>query len=256
MLKKNQAFIKKVRLGFTAQLVTEAASLSLAKFLDELIISILNAPLKSNSIQHAVALIRLFPTMDLSVLLSKWPSTARLSTELYFNHLIQFNLLDLINLITTQDHSSIAPQFIKWFKSDLSNPIPIPDRLLLDQQTLAQITSKFTLFYNNQKSILINQHNRMLSIKKSNNECFIARGEILSERQEKYQDAVLLVEKLKKDLLVISDFLNLEMPTLKADDTVVIGQGIGISNDQVLVVEKDFSSGVWEDEDTRFLFLI
>lgn len=91
-------------------------------------------------------------------------------------------------------------------------------------------------------------------MEKSNQDSFIARGEITQDRQESYEKRSKSFEKLKGLATILAGYLHQEMPNLEKEEEVT-RMTIGISDGRVGKEDKaDGSLGIWEDEEAKSFY--
>ncbi|KAJ3225297.1 hypothetical protein HK099_007032 [Clydaea vesicula] len=126
----------------------------------------------------------------------------------------------------------------------------------LDTKILNEIQEIFKNYLRNASTLLVKEHHRIRQVEKTNNEYFIAKGEVTEERQEKYEKALKSFEKVHGYCQTLAEFLGETLPELKIEQEVTrMGVGIGISIDGSRErEEKDFKDVLWEDDDTRAFY--
>ncbi|KAI8927114.1 armadillo-type protein [Entophlyctis helioformis] len=129
----------------------------------------------------------------------------------------------------------------------------------LDQLVQAAVRSRVrqivAAYFDSLKTHLIRDHQRIRRMEKSNSDAFIARGEILEDRQDNYEKASKAYEKLRAGVETLSACLGVDMPELPEEENETrMGIGISISDGKSGRGESDFKAGIWEDEDAKAFY--
>ncbi|RKO91807.1 armadillo-type protein [Blyttiomyces helicus] len=130
---------------------------------------------------------------------------------------------------------------------------PAVDSPLVTKEVQDSVRAILLEYFTAVQRRLVRDQKRVRQIDNSNNEHFIARGEINEERQERYEKALKSYEKLLESTQVLADYLDQEMPDLP-EDTEATKIGIGVLEGSKDVAEKDPNSGPWEDDDAKAFY--
>ncbi|RIA79977.1 armadillo-type protein [Glomus cerebriforme] len=110
-------------------------------------------------------------------------------------------------------------------------------------------------YFNGVEKHLIEDHQKIKALDRSNHEYYITRGEIPEETRQNYEKVVKAFEKFLQNAQFLADSLDLEMPILPEDDgTTKIGGTIIRDGSFTNEKEDNFTSSIWEDEDARSFY--
>ncbi|KAI8900244.1 armadillo-type protein [Globomyces pollinis-pini] len=202
-------------------------------------------------------------------------SNIRLFTELYLvgllddgaklkEALIPKMLFELLARDKEHLNINLAVTFVKFFSIYF-----LPDEILIENNQDSQLielrqpfvtepiineTNRIlNLYFNTVKNHLVKEHQKLQKQEKSNQESFIARGEISEDRQEAYEKRLKLYEKFKINTQSLSTYLFLEMPELPKDEETT-RMTIGIVDGRSGKEEKEGNLGAWENEEMKVFY--
>ncbi|KAJ2993051.1 hypothetical protein HDV02_002697 [Globomyces sp. JEL0801] len=234
-IKKNTGFIKKIKAGITAvqanSLKKDLLSLKLEKYLEEVASSIAEGTYKTSA--------------------DVW-TAVEICSMLHYRF---ENFMDLLK-----------PHLLKSI-STLANGINMEGKEKEEQLRIVKERSNIRLFTElylvgllddgaKLKEALIPKMLFELKLQKqekSNQESFIARGEISEDRQEAYEKRLKLYEKFKINTQSLSTYLFLEMPELPKDEETT-RMTIGIVDGRSGKEEKEGNLGAWENEEMKVFY--
>eukprot|EP00842_Homolaphlyctis_polyrhiza_P002048 jgi/Hompol1/2844/HPOL_003035-RA len=221
-----------------------------------------------------------------SLRLNRQRSSLRLLVELYLVGILEeqpkskeLSIYAILSDLFSKDKSlanlSLAVAFIKYFSiyffpkqpealtnvdSDLNQQISSSDAenlALVDElvppSTRTAVRALLSSYYESVISHLMRDHQRIKRLEKTNTDIFIARGEILEDRQENYEKAAKALEKLRSSAETMSSYLGLEMPDFPEEENVT-RMGIGITDTKSTRDERELKLGIWDDEDSKAFY--
>ncbi|KAJ3324923.1 hypothetical protein HDV06_005511 [Boothiomyces sp. JEL0866] len=198
---------------------------------------------------------------------SKLRSTLRFLTELYLVGIAEDGLKardEFFSKDKSLQNLNLAVTFVKFY-SIYFLPSEILSKNINDQSILELRNQLVPLniqddcykilsnYYDIVKAALLKEHKKIQKMDKSNQDSFIARGEISDDRQEEYEKKFKAYEKLRTSTQTLSTFLILEMPELPKEEEVT-RMGITISDGRTVKDESSVNIGIWEDEETKSFY--
>ncbi|GBC04197.1 hypothetical protein RclHR1_05560017 [Rhizophagus clarus] len=126
---------------------------------------------------------------------------------------------------------------------------------IVNESQRALFKSLLVGYFNGVEKHLVEEHQKIKALDRSNHEYYITRGEIPEETKQNYEKVMKAFDKFLQNAQILADSLDLEMPDLPEDDgTTKIGGTI--IRDGSLTNEKEdvFTSSIWEDEDARSFY--
>ncbi|XP_060600449.1 regulator of nonsense transcripts 2-like, partial [Ruditapes philippinarum] len=182
-------------------------------------------------------------------------------------------LANQLAILTTNDKEehnnlSILTSFCKHCGDDYAGLLPrkyrclaerfnveIPRSKVLQKERQKGCRNLLGDYYNSLCKHLVADHKNLKNMEKQNRKTLLTKGELSSERKEKYEEFYNSYQKLFSNTQVFTDLLDEDMPELPEDDTQEDDGGLDIFNPlKNLEFQYEGDTSLWEDEETRTLY--
>ncbi|KAG7206291.1 hypothetical protein KM043_003667 [Ampulex compressa] len=147
-----------------------------------------------------------------------------------------------------EDYAGLVPKRVREISEKLSTPIPKSKLLSPDKQQNVKLLLRE--YYNSLCKHLLKEHKELQAFEKQNRKILQTRGELSSERKEKFEALQVSYERLLSSVQSFSDTLDEPMPELPVDSEMkaeaeeslkMISEG----------EENSILEDMWGDEETR-----
>ncbi|XJO78821.1 hypothetical protein BDV3_003204 [Batrachochytrium dendrobatidis] len=220
---------------------------------------------------------------DETVRVHRQRSSLRFISELYLvgiaqdppkskDGLIGNILFEMLSKDKTHLNISICVAFVKFFSICIIDSKHLQSEETADQDNHDQSTTMIldslipshyrtsiskilNSYFDSAAFHLIRDHQHVKRLEKITSDCFIARGEIYEDKQDAYDKTVKVYQKLRTSVETLSTYLKRDMPELAEDDDAArSGMNIIMSGGKSIRDEKEFKTGIWEDEESKLFY--
>ncbi|RNA18662.1 regulator of nonsense transcripts 2 isoform X1 [Brachionus plicatilis] len=150
-----------------------------------------------------------------------------------------------------EDFADLVP--LKYEKMSLKHNIQIPRSTIYSNDRQKAVKCLFKEYFMAVSKHLVTEHKEMQRIEAQNMRIYQTKGELHSDKKEKYEQAFSAYRKLSENSEVLADLLAEQMPHLPNDQNSK--KEDGMLNIDVYTPTKgedfDANSSPWEDEETR-----
>ncbi len=131
--------------------------------------------------------------------------------------------------------------------------MPIPNNTVFSAERQKAVRHLFREYFRSLSQHIVDENKELQKQERANKKTYQTKGELNSERKDKYDQALQSFKKLVENAEIFAEMLNEQMPELqidesKKDDDVV---NIDIYTPGMRCEEFDSNTSPWEDEETR-----
>ncbi len=150
-----------------------------------------------------------------------------------------------------EDFADLVPA--KFAQMSLSHNIPIPSNTVFSAERQKAVRHLFREYFRTLSQHIVDENKEIQKQERANKKTYQTKGELNSERKDKYDQALQSFKKLTENAEIFAEMLNEQMPELpldearKEEDMV----NIDIYTPGGRGEEFDSNTSPWEDEETR-----